>query len=748
MGTQNSQSDLRLKNSGPTQTDDTEFDIDIRSLFLMLWRRKAVLLSVVLVGFSLAAVLVTTIRPQYTTRSMVLIETNNAPKSSSEVAALVSTLQIDNALMLSELEVLRSRSMANMVVTRLNLLADTELNNALKKPDQQGDNATTAAFKDLNLFQEELASLPENVVERQRDLVVSNFLKKLRIKAVPGSFVIQIEYTSHDPIKAARIANAVADLYIEQRLEGKFKAAQKVTDWLDKRLSSLRNQVRSSELAVADYQAKNNLVEGTRTVISAEQLSAMNSALASAKAKRAEAEARLQQIQKASLDKKHFETAAEIVNSTLIQNLKRDEIALERKVSELSSRYGPKHPAMQDMKSQLRKIRQSILTEMDNIGKSIENELRVAEARVISLESSLDEIQGKRNEDNEAMVRLRELQRDADSNRLIFDTFLETYKKSDDQEELQEPEARIISYAIAPNKPSYPNKMMLLSLSAAVSLFIGLALSFFLERMDNTFRSAGQLERMLGFSCYALIPFLENVTRKQAGNYILSKPSSTLAEAVRTLRMVLNLRTPNDAEKPKVITVTSSLPNEGKSTLASWLGRLAAKSGERVIVIDCDLRRPSIHRTIGADNNTTLVDYLTKKKELDEVIQKDDESGAHIIYASSVPNSALDLISSDRMAKLIASLREVYDLVVIDSPACLAVSDARVLAKLSDQTIYAVSWDQTPREIVIGGVKQFTDMGYNALSFVLTNVNIKRHVRYGYGDTIYYYGRHKEYYNE
>ncbi len=738
--------DLRRQASLEGDRED-DFDIDIRKLFLMLWRRKTVVLSIMVVGFSLAAVLISTIQPRYTARSMILIEASNTPSSAEEIMSMISSLKIDNALMLSELEVLRSRTTARKVVKRLNLLSDPELNKALK-PQKTTDSSGKKGrnFKALNLYQSELESLPAEIVEQQIDQVVTSFLTKLNVRSIPGSFVIRVEYTSVNPVQAARIANTIADLYIEARLEGKFKATQKVTDWLDKRLTSLREQVRSSELAVENYRAENNLARGTRTVMSAEQLSAMNAELANAKAQHAEAAARLQQITEMAQNPKKIESASEIVNSSLIQSLKRDEAALQRHLAELATRYGHKHPSIIVAKSQLIKMHSGIRTEMQKIAKSVENELHIAEARVASLEDSLDQVQGKRNEDNEAMIRLRELERDADSNKLIFDTFLETYKKSDKQEELQEPEARIISFAIPPSTASYPNKMMLLSLSAAVSLFIGLALSFFLEKLDNTFRSANQLERLVGFSCYALIPRLENMSRKEIGRYILTKPSSTLAESVRTLRMVLNLRTPSGAPKPKVVTVTSSFPNEGKTTLSTWIGRLAAKSGERVIIIDCDLRRPSINRSMGKDNETSIVDYLTKKKELDEVIYKDDESGVHVIYAAAVPNSALDLVSSERMERLVDSLSQVYDLVILDSPACLAVSDARVLAKLSDQTIYAVAWDKTPREVVIGGVKQFTDMGYNALSFVLTNVDIKRHVRYGYGDTVYYYGRHKEYY--
>ena len=173
---------------------------------------------------------------------------------------------------------------------------------------------------------------------------------------------------------------------------------------------------------------------------------------------------------------------------------------------------------------------------------------------------------------------------------------------------------------------------------------------------------------------------------------------------------------------------------------------MTAKSDEKVILIDADLRRPNVHRSLGAVNDVTLVDYLTDQKDLNDVIQKDEKSGLHMILGRSVPNSALDLVSSKKMAAMIEELSAVYDFIIIDSPACLAVSDARILANMSDHTVYAVGWDRTPREVVMSGVKQFTDMNYQNLSFVLSNVDVKKHVNYGYGDSVYYYGRHKEYY--
>ena len=342
-------------------------------------------------------------------------------------------------------------------------------------------------------------------------------------------------------------------------------------------------------------------------------------------------------------------------------------------------------------------------------------------------------------------ITLRALEREAEAARQIFDTFLETYKKTDRQEELQESQARVISYAAIPERPSYPNTGLVLSLAMIAALFSGLIFALILEKLDNTYRSAGQLESALGFPCHALVPQVAGLSGPEVAAYILDKPASTVAESVRTMRMAVNLRA-SQAQRPKVITITSSFPGEGKTTLSLWLARLAAKSGEKVIIIDADLRRPNVHKSLGRENDASLAEYLNGKKKFEEVVRKDDMSGLHMIFGRSLPGHALDLVGSKRMEKLVKSLREVYDLVIIDSAAALAVSDARILATLSDQLLYVVSWDQTPREVVHSGVKQFADMNYTSLGFVLTNVDVERHALYGYGDTAHYYGRYKEYY--
>lgn len=729
-------------------SENTDVDIDIRALLLMLWRRKLIIVGVMLVGISITILALGFVQPRYSARSLILVEPK-AEQFSPQIQNVIEFVRAESSMISNEIEIIRSRISARRVIERLNLITDPDFNPRYRQVlSQSGENPDTQErFKTFSFKDNAVTSLPADVIEREMASVVTRFLGGLNVRAIPGSNVVEIRYDSANPAKAALIANAVADEYIEQRLAAKFEASRKLTSWLDRRLEELREQVRASEEAVQNYKQRYNITEGAKSAVTVEQLSQLNTQLISAKAEQAEVEARLQEIQNLAQDQSRIETANEVINSRLIQELKRDEADLLRRLSDLSVRYGERHPEIINLKTELVDLQGKLQSEMSKIIEGMRNEVAVVRARVKTLQQGIDEIKDTRHQENEAMIRLGELEREAESNNLIFETFLQTYKRSNEQEELQEPDARVLSYAAVPTRPSYPDRLLMLSLATTLSLFVGLALAFLLEKLDNTFRSANQLENTGHFPCFALIPAVPEVAKEKASaDYILSKPSSTLAESVRTLRTVLNLRAQKDGQRPKVVTMTSSFPGEGKTTLSCWLARLAAKSGERVLLIDCDLRRPSVHKALGRSNKHSLVEYLTGKETLEEVVDTGDPTGLHVIYGKSVPNSALDLVSSEKMNSLLAALRQTYDLIIIDSPACLAVSDARVLAMLSDHALYAVAWDRTPREVVMGGIKQFFDLNYDNMAFVLTNVDVRKHVRYGYGDTVYYYGRYKEYY--
>lgn len=714
----------------------------VRKLFQILWRRRMVFIACLLLGLSLTAIGISLIKPQYTARSLILIE-NAGPRSFGEGLAALPPGALPVP---AEAEIIRSRGMGRKIVENLNLMSDPELNPRFRHAESRaGRNA--APFKKFSVYGSELESLPAALIEKEIDGIVTGFLSRLDVTPLPESPAIEIRYTAADPVKAAFIANAAADLYLEQRLEDRFQAARKVGQWLEERLKALRGQIYEAEIAVARHKERHDIAESPPGfAMPAEQVAALTRELIRARAGHAEAKARLQKIREMAGDSGLIETIPEIADAPAIQDLKTRRAESRAALSALSARYGPKHIKIKQAQARLSSLQTQLREEILKSAASAENEVSFAHARIRALEENLGHYAGQRHEGDEAAIELRELTRQAESARMAYDALLASYRQSGEPEAFPSSEARIISYAAPPTSPSYPDRGLAFLVAAALSALAGLLLSLLVEKLDDAFRNAAQVERVLGQPCPALIPRVENAAPGEIAGYVISKPASVVAESVRTLRTAINLRPSRSGTAPKCITITSSFPQEGKTTLAVWMGRLAARSGEKAIVIDADLRRPSLHEAVGQPNESCLVDYLTGHKTLGEIVHKDGVSGLHVIFGRAVPNSALDLISSEKMRKLVESLRQAYDLVIIDSPACMAVSDPKILAKMSDRLVYAVAWDKTRREIAASGIRQFTSIGLGDIAVALTGVDVKRHTRYGYGDAVYYYGRYREYY--
>ena len=389
-------------------------------------------------------------------------------------------------------------------------------------------------------------------------------------------------------------------------------------------------------------------------------------------------------------------------------------------------------------------IKSEINKELLRTAELLENNMAVELKRTEVLSGNLKDLEEKRKEENQATIRLKELEGEAETIRQIFETFLESYKKSDRQEDLQEADAQILSYASVPLSPFHPNKKLLMSLSAILGLFAALGLIVLLENLDNAYRSALQIEKETGLICVGSIPGIKASKNFKTSDYVVKHPTSVTTEALRSMKTVLMLNQKHHNQPLDVLAVTSSLPGEGKSTMSVWLARLAALSGKKVLIIDCDLRRPNVHNLMGVQNNVSLVEYLTGETSLEDTIVKDTVTGLDMILGRSVANTALDLLSSKRMEDFIKLAREKYDFVVLDTPASLAVSDPCILAEYADHMIYSVQWDKTPRELVLSGVKQFKDLGFKNLSVAFSLVDLKKQAKYGYGETAYYYTHYTE----
>ena len=419
-----------------------------------------------------------------------------------------------------------------------------------------------------------------------------------------------------------------------------------------------------------------------------------------------------------------------------------------RKLSEMSTVYGENHPQMVNTRAEIQSVRDKMKDEVKRIIQDDVNEVAVAKAREQELTNSMAKLQGDAARVDLAGVELRDLTREADTNRELFQTFLTRFREIVEQQGLAEADAKILSAADVPIAPSHPKTALFTLIAFAASLVLGVLLVFVVERWDSDygFRSADEIQSALGVRALALVPDLSRRETQgvPAEDYILQKPNSAYAEALQRIRTSLFL---TDGEHPpKTILITSSVPLEGKSTIAASLARQSARSGLKVILIDADLRRPRLHEVIGLPNQNGLSEVLTGRANPEAAIKRDEKSGLDFLPAGVGVVSPPDLFRSSTMKILLEEMAAYYDLVIIDTPPVAAVSDSFTLSGIVDKSIYVIRWEQTPRNVALAGIRQMIDAGADIAGIVLARVDVKKHARYGYANSGYYQGYYRKYY--
>ena len=444
-----------------------------------------------------------------------------------------------------------------------------------------------------------------------------------------------------------------------------------------------------------------------------------------------------------------IDSVAEVLNSGLISSLRGQEAEVQRKYSEMLVEYGARHPKMIQMQAELADIKAKIDTEVKKIAAGLRHSLDVARARENSLASSLQQMESKTAGNSQAEVELRALEREATANKVLFETFLGRFKETASTQGIEQADARVISFAEVPLSASFPKKNLMITVSILGALFFAIFLAFVLEMLNPGIRSPEQVSQLFNLTTLGIVPKTVNINIPVL-QYLLEKPQSALAEALNTLRISLSLLNPDSDVKS--VLISSALPSEGKSTLASLLSRHSAAAGKKVVLVDADLRRPTIAKMFDLDKKTLgLTDLLMNHTlTLTDVLVKDSATGLSLLtrgHAAFLNPS--DLFASQRMKALLEQLKQEFDLVIVDSAPIMAVPDSRILAGLVDKILFVVNWDTTPKKVVATALHIFAKDGHNNLAgIVLQKVNLEQYGRYGYGDSGYYYsyGRYKQYY--
>ena len=440
-----------------------------------------------------------------------------------------------------------------------------------------------------------------------------------------------------------------------------------------------------------------------------------------------------------------LESVSDVTNSPVILRLREQVTELERQESELRTLYGERHPRMLQLRDEKDKVAAAIRNEVGRVARTMENDVRVAASRVASIEAALGGLKNRNTKDRAASVQLAELERVALANRTLYEQLLQRFNETRDQQGIVQADAQVVAMAAPPAVPSSPGPKIFAAAGFTVSLVLGSLLAILLERLDRGLRSAREVETALGLTTLGLVPRLDRLRRNQRPHqYLREKPLSSYAEAIRGVLTALKLSNPQNP--PKVILVTSSLPEEGKTTFAVSLASLVARSQKRVLLIDLDLRHPSVHRELGWQVSAGLVEYMAGERTLQEVVHNDLETGLHFLPVKAHTTTPTDLLESDRMRQLLQVCRDNYDLIVLDSAPVASVNDTKVAANLADRVVFVVRWGKTIESAARDSLRSLREAGIEPAGAVLAQIDLRKHAQYRYGDIGQYYTRSRRYY--
>lgn len=709
-------------------------------------------------GFVVLAVVVAIVQqltPLYTSRATVFIDTRE--NRIADVQAVYSGLTSEAVDLEGQAEIIRSAAVAERVIDELGLMNDPEFNSALR-PDEQSILAVVGLDDVFRFVVSQVRASPAPTAgdedpraeadrdRRERERVIGSFLGGLAVRRDDIAPVVTISFTSEDREKAARIANAVADQYIVDQLEARFEATRRATDWLNERLAELSWDLRQAEETAEAFRKEQGLIDTGELTLVEQRLADTNAQLMVARADLAERQARLQQARQLGDDSQAAETFGDVMGSPLVVQLRRQEAELMGLLADLSQSYGSNHPEVRHASAQLRDVRAYIGEEIGRILGSLESNVSVAEARVQTLEDSLQDLEANTAVNNVAAIQLRELERRVEVGHELHRTYLARFEEMSEQEGIEQPEARLLSQAMVPGSPSYPNTKLLLAAGILLAGTVGVGLALVLEMVQRGYQTVQRLEDDLGLSNLAMLPTIRRRpgTGRTAGGPADPALRGAYAEALRMVRTALTVS--NIDDPPKIVLVASALPGEGKTRLAVDLGRLCAQAGQRVLLFDGDFRRPSVRRALGLPPSSGLVELLVGDTGVGDVVQTDPRSGLHVLAGSRPLPNVFELLSSERLRALFAELRRTYDMVIVDSPPLLGVADGRILAKTADQTLLTVRWNKTPRAAARRAVKLLEDVGATIAGTVFSQVDLRRNATFGEGEAGYYLPHLRRYY--
>jgi succinoglycan biosynthesis transport protein ExoP len=695
----------------------------------------------------IALAYVATATTLYTANSTVLVDPRRANVVETNQSVLTN-FGTDDATIESQTLLIQSLTILQRVVDKLKLTQDLEF---MPKPGLLDPIR--------NLFRS--SSPVDGVSPEDAARAYSIYLLQRRMKVTRQgtTFLVDIAVSSESPQKAATIANAVADAYFEEQVRAKFDATRIAAKWLGGQIDALKNRVVTSEQAVADYRSANNLAVSQGVTVNDQQITDLNSKLIAARVQTAEARAKFDQVQQLAKTGGDAGGLNAAVSSEMVTKLRAQYADIAKNEADLTSKYGPRHPQVANVRAQLKDTQRLINEEIGRIVQGTAHDYDVAKSREASLQDSFDKLQGVSSTSGQAVVRLHELQREAEANRTLYESYLARSKETTAQESLEMPDSRIVSFASIPLKPSAPKTMLILGFAILLGLGGGTVLAFLTDYLDGRIKTLEQAEEISGVPALAALPSISSRElagrakrgRTELGNYdprtmrllpaalqpplmryAIEEPGTFFAEAIRAVRLAIQRARKIDTVK--VVLVTSGLESEGKTTFAGNLALSFATLGIKTLLIDGDLRNPGLTRAVSPNADAGLLQVATGEVSLERAILLDRSTGLSILPSPAIKDvdAITELMFSEQIVEILDRLKSHYELIIIDSPPLIPLVDGRALAELADRILLAMAWNQTPREVVAHTMELLAPVHDRILGTVLTQVDLSKIRFYDY----------------
>lgn len=685
---------------------------DLRGPLITLWSHRNLILACAAL-LTMAAIAITSLMtPTFTGLARVSLETRST--NYTNIKDVVSGLPVEDATIGSEIGIMGSNRILMRVARGLRLDLDPEFN----------PNFTDVATSEML-----------NTEPQITDLILAYLRRSVWIRQSGNSFIIDVGATSTEPTKAALIANAVTNVYLQEQLEEKNKIGTRATKWLELRLENLSGELAAAKEAVQEHQTLQLRKYGESRDVTEARLDETGLQFARAQADRVNAQSRFERMESLARTPEGLSGLPEVVQSSLISRLQEQVVELKNSEANLLTRYGNRHPEIISLRAEISNLTAAIAAEKNRIADSIRNNFETASDFESSLANVMNSLEEKLLSQDTELTELRRLEANVEAVQTLYESFLARYREASETVTLVTPDSRIISEARPPQLPSGPSKRLIILMSTVLGLGLGAMLALLLEAFKNSFRTPAQLEHALKIPHLGSLPLVtDKIWMTDPTRPIQTEEHYLVKESLRDIRTGLALENNN----ARVIAVSSSHSGEGKSTVSVLLGSVMAEIGTRVLVIGADLRRPILTRWIAPKSKFGLGTVLKGTSTLNNSIVR-ARSGFDFLPAGSENEIPANLLMSSRMEQTFSELREMYDYVIVDLPPVLNINDTRVFARHVDAIMFVVRWNKTSKGAAVEALSKLRHQNYNVIGAVFNGVDAAQRLYYGVDDTPFSY---------